>query len=428
MAEVRLEVDLAHSPERVWSALTDARLLEKWFLRADASPSQGGQVTFHPDGTPGFLGPISAEVTELAEPRRLAMRWHGEQLDARVAWELVETPGGCQVRVVQSGFVGSPVTPRQRNLRATYIRQFGERLPALLAQMAAAGGDAPAGGESGDAPAGDESGDALAGGESGDAPVAGMVEAPHPPPGQGPPPARERPAAPVWLRASVVGATVAVLVAVLLAGLTGTWLSRPDPASPDGPEVADGANPPVPAGPPPAAPLPAPGQEQGPTDAGQAGDAATTPARPPATSGPVATAAATVGRPGSTSTPIEGAGPADNAGQAAGAGAPELTAVMTTSGRLLGLSGRSVTVTISNPGPGYAETWVVTMDVGDQQVTGVSGADHTQDGSIVTFTPSDGGLAAGESTQFRFDLPGPLLGLGGASDPTDCMIDGRPCQ
>jgi hypothetical protein len=102
---------------------------------------------------------------------------------------------------------------------------------------------------------------------------------------------------------------------------------------------------------------------------------------------------------------------------------------MTTSNRLLGLQGRAVSVTVSNPGPGEAAGWEVTMDVGDQSVTNVSGAAHTQDGSLAIFTPVDGALAAGETTTFTFDIPGGgALGLGGAEDPTGCTIDGHPCD
>lgn len=249
-------MDLPFPPDRVWRALTDVRLRDEWFLRSEA-PVPGGLLTFLPDGMLAFLGPVSAQVTELVAPTRLAMRWRGEQLDTSVVWELAETAGGCRVRVVQSGFIGAPVTPRRRKLRAAYAQRFGEDLPALLARM----GD-------------------------------------HDPP---------RPAPPV-----------------------------------------------------------------------------TAP--------------------------------------------PALTAEVTTARRLLGLGGRCVTVTVHNPGPADAATWQVTMDVGNQRVTGVAGAAYTRHGSTVTFTPASGGLAAGASVRFRFQIPGGLLGLGSASDPTGCMIDGQPVR
>jgi hypothetical protein len=100
---------------------------------------------------------------------------------------------------------------------------------------------------------------------------------------------------------------------------------------------------------------------------------------------------------------------------------------MTTSGLPL-LGGRTVTVTVSNPGPGAAESWEVVMTVGDQSVTNVSGAAYQAEGSRAIFTPLAGALAAGADTTFSFDIPAPVLGLLGAGDPTDCTIDGRACD
>lgn len=67
------------------------------------------------------------------------------------------------------------------------------------------------------------------------------------------------------------------------------------------------------------------------------------------------------------------------------------------------------------------------MDVGDQTVTDVSGARYDRDGTTAIFTPLEPEFAAGSSTGFSFNLTAPVLGLLGASDPTGCQIDGRPC-
>jgi hypothetical protein len=48
---------------------------------------------------------------------------------------------------------------------------------------------------------------------------------------------------------------------------------------------------------------------------------------------------------------------------------------------------------------------------------------------VAIFTPlAAGELAAGGTVEFSFEVTAPVLGMLGASDPTDCRIDGRPCD
>lgn len=103
--------------------------------------------------------------------------------------------------------------------------------------------------------------------------------------------------------------------------------------------------------------------------------------------------------------------------------APTLTADLETSG---GLFGRSVRVTVSNPGPGDASGWEVVVTVpANQEVSDVSGATHHREGDQVIFTPPPGAesLPAGEAVSFSFRLPGAF-----PPQPSGCTIDGRPCD
>jgi uncharacterized protein YndB with AHSA1/START domain len=147
MAEVRLVVDLAHPAERVWRALTEARLLGAWFMPTDLELREGGRFTLHPGILPGFLGPVSGELTELAAPHRIGMLWRGEKLHTRVTWQVTGTASGCRLQVRQTGFIGAPAAPRHRALRDTYTQLFEGRLPVLLDRLAsgAAGPGGPAG-------------------------------------------------------------------------------------------------------------------------------------------------------------------------------------------------------------------------------------------------------------------------------------------
>jgi uncharacterized protein YndB with AHSA1/START domain len=443
MAEVRLEIEIAHPPERVWRALTDAQLLGEWFMPTDLVPEVGGRFTLEPGTLAGFLGPVSGELTELAPPRRLVMLWQGEKLHTRVVWELTAADDGCRLQIVQSGFIGAPAALRGRALRDTYTRLFAERLPATLERLASGAGPGQPGSvpRQRRAPANVAVGAWAAGRSLGPSPVVGdraaavsrsvvaAIEpeevAPSPPAGAGALAEPGRPAwrrsvaaAPGWVRALAIGGASAVLVVAVLAAVMHT----------PGTEVGVGDQPPGPDG-----------QRDAPAVALQPGSATShtdpeSPGSGPAGAPGQSPAAATGGEPapaGAGSDPIPGRAGTPEATPTTtttdtSASLPVLVAQMSTSGLPL-VGGRAVTVTVSNPGPGSADGWEVVMDVGDQDVTNITGAAHQPDGSRAVFTPLDAELAAGASTGFSFDVTAPVLGLVGGSDPTDCTIDGAPC-
>jgi uncharacterized protein YndB with AHSA1/START domain len=488
MAEVRLEIELAHPPERVWRALTDAQLLGEWFMPTDLVPEEGARFTLEPGTLAGFLGPVSGELTELARPRRLVMLWQGEKLHTRVVWELTGTDHGCQLQIVQSGFIGAPATLRGRALRDTYTRLFAEQLPATLERLA---GGVTAG-QPGSVPrqrrppanvavgawaAGRSLGPSLAAAAARPASIpVGEVPAPRPPAdaggeplvigdagraaavsrsvaaamggrdegrdtacesedaalagaatGAGAPAGPERPA---WRRSMAAAPSwvralaISAAAAVLVVAVLAAVVHTP------GPEIGAGDQPPGPDG-----GRDAPGVALQPGSASSHADPES-PGSGPAGAPGESPVAGTGGEPapaGAGSDPVPGrAGspevtPTDGGQPASTAGpSPVLAAEMSTSGLPL-VGGRAVTVTVSNPGPGSADGWQVVMNVDDQNVTNVTGAAYQPDGSLAVFTPLDAELAAGASTEFSFDVTAPVLGLLGANDPTDCTIDGQPC-
>lgn len=139
MTEIRIDFDFGHPPALVWRALTERRQLARWFMPGDLQPIQGSKFQLLPDALPGFDGPIAGQVLEVSAERRLVMRWKGEQLHARVAWELKAKPEGCLLMVSQSGFLGVQGSARRQALVSTYDRLFGERLPAVLDGLAGKG-------------------------------------------------------------------------------------------------------------------------------------------------------------------------------------------------------------------------------------------------------------------------------------------------
>jgi uncharacterized protein YndB with AHSA1/START domain len=464
VAEVKLEFELAHPPERVWRALTDARVLGEWFMPNDLQPTEGARFTLDPGTLPGFLGAITGEITELVAPRRLVMLWQGEKLHTKVSWELDPEDGGCALRVVQTGFVGAPAAIRQRALRATYVRLFEQRLPAVLDRLAT--GALDWGGQPAEAPA-DQSEPAVraaapsvpkqrratknvplaawAAGRRmavGGAPDPGATAstaatAPEPEPepslaaapeapvrgeGRRPPDAVEpgRPwrrrltLPPGWIRAVAVAGSAAVLVLLVLA--VAVWTGGPGPGFGGGSDGEDRDRGPGAALQPGAvdtseeAPGGTGGASQDPEPGGSAGPG---PGEEPGQQPGAVPGGAPTGDPLDGTSPPQPTQPADP---------PVLTASFTTGG--LPVGSRSVTVTVSNPGPGDATGWEVAMDVGDQDVSDVSGANYRQDGSLAIFTEPEPGPSAGASVTFSYEVGG----LVGAEDPGSCTIDGRPCD
>lgn len=93
-AGVRFERRLAHSPERVWAALTEPELLDGWFpARVEGSFEVGAELRFpFPKGeAPTETG----TVTECDRPRLLAYTW-GAQL---LRFELEPDGEGTRLRV-----------------------------------------------------------------------------------------------------------------------------------------------------------------------------------------------------------------------------------------------------------------------------------------------------------------------------------------
>lgn len=133
---MRLDVELAHPPERVWRALTDGKILSDWFMPTGLRPVPGDRFELSPSGQPGFDHPITGEVLEVDAPRRLAMRWRAPELDARVTFTIARMAGGCQVTLRQSGFFGMQGLLSRRVLYRTYTELLGRRLPEVLDRMA----------------------------------------------------------------------------------------------------------------------------------------------------------------------------------------------------------------------------------------------------------------------------------------------------
>ena len=138
--QIRKQIFLKASRERVWRAIGDAAEFGKWFgIRFDAPFVQGGRLT-------GRIVPTIAdpEVARLQKPHEgkkcditieriqplhvLSFRWHPYDIDPNVdhstepttlvEFVLEDKPGGTLLTITESGFESIPIERRAQAFKA----------------------------------------------------------------------------------------------------------------------------------------------------------------------------------------------------------------------------------------------------------------------------------------------------------------------
>jgi uncharacterized protein YndB with AHSA1/START domain len=420
VTEILVDVDLGHPPERVWRALTDRRTLSEWFMRTDLEPREGSRFQLIPEGLLGLTDPLEGELVEVSAPRRLAMLWRGEQLHARVVWELEPTLDGCRLRMRHTGFLGVKGSLRRRELADTYEHLVRDRLPASLHKLAVGRGAlVPAA-----------------------APLA--PRAPLAPPSLADEPTddhhRPPPRAGVLARLARIphrrrGQLLAIAGAAILAVVTAAIISSlgvrpftpplgaPDDYPYDVPASAGPVPVPTPAGQPPGG-----GGPQQPGGGPNTGGIPGAPDQPPVGGAPAPPGApgAPGGGPGGADAPNPpppgppGAPPPPPAPPGPAA-APSIRASYTTTKTVP--PGYHSEITVENKGTAEGG-WTVTVTIqSGARVEGVNGADYTVDGTRVTFTPDHGDqIAPGGSVVIKFHVKSK-----GAARPVDCEVNDQEC-
>lgn len=96
---VVVERALAHSPQKVWRALTQPHLIETWLMKNNFEPVVGHSFDLRAD-----WGGVTCRVLEIEPQARLSYTWSGMGLESVVTWTLVPTGEGTLLRMEQSGF------------------------------------------------------------------------------------------------------------------------------------------------------------------------------------------------------------------------------------------------------------------------------------------------------------------------------------
>ena len=105
MTKIAMEFDLPHPPAKVWRALTDPQLLEKWLMANDMRPNIGQTFTFKAPPTEWWDGIVRCKVLESDPNKRLRYSWESAGVDTVVTWTLTPTKsGGTKLALEQSGF------------------------------------------------------------------------------------------------------------------------------------------------------------------------------------------------------------------------------------------------------------------------------------------------------------------------------------
>ena len=97
--------DLHHSPEKVWRALTDPRLVAEWLLPVVGLELEAGAAfTFKTQPVGGWDGIVNCRMLEIEAQRKISYAWVVGDLDTIVTFELTPTTSGTRLSLVQSGF------------------------------------------------------------------------------------------------------------------------------------------------------------------------------------------------------------------------------------------------------------------------------------------------------------------------------------
>ncbi len=135
-AEIAFELDLAHTPEKVWRALTDPELLAQWLLPVTGLKLEpGAPFTLKTQPYPGWDGTVNCKLLEVEPHKKLSYAWvvGDMELDTVVTFTLAPAGSGTRLSLVQSGF---KATQKQESGGARYgWKMMSGKLVDVLAQL-----------------------------------------------------------------------------------------------------------------------------------------------------------------------------------------------------------------------------------------------------------------------------------------------------
>jgi uncharacterized protein YndB with AHSA1/START domain len=140
LAPIEVDEFLAHSPAKVWRALTDPALMARWLMDNDFEPLQGHRFQMRGIPVPavGFTGLVASEVLEIEPRNLLRISWRdagaGNALASTVTFTLTAEGNGTRLVIRHDGFDSSDPTQvvAHRIMSGGWRSQVLSRLVELL--------------------------------------------------------------------------------------------------------------------------------------------------------------------------------------------------------------------------------------------------------------------------------------------------------
>lgn len=128
------EFDLAHSPQKIWRALTEPELLSEWLLPVIGLKLEpNAEFTFKTQPYPGWDGTVNCQFVEIEQYKKLVYTWSVPFLSTVVTFTLTPQDSGTRLTVVQTGF--NENQKREFGGARYGWRMMGGKLEDLLARM-----------------------------------------------------------------------------------------------------------------------------------------------------------------------------------------------------------------------------------------------------------------------------------------------------
>lgn len=158
---IKLKTVLPYSPDKVWRALTDAKLLGSWFMENNIKPELNYYFTFRMAPQKGWDGITHCEITAIEPIKHIAYTYRGEatgekslacagihsgtadkmtkgiftKLDTVLSFTLEPTCGGTILSMEHSGYIGLKLIIVSLIMQMGWKKQLRKKLPKVLEQM-----------------------------------------------------------------------------------------------------------------------------------------------------------------------------------------------------------------------------------------------------------------------------------------------------
>jgi uncharacterized protein YndB with AHSA1/START domain len=140
--KIELQAVYAHSPEHVWSALTDPEALAQWLMPQGVlfAPRVGHRFQFKTKPQAGWNGVTDCEVLAVDPPKFLSYTFEGGGIGRTVvSFRLTAVPTGTRLEIVHDGFEGlKAVLIGTLFMKAGWRKMLRTRIRAVLDERVAA--------------------------------------------------------------------------------------------------------------------------------------------------------------------------------------------------------------------------------------------------------------------------------------------------